>query len=118
MLCAGEPSGEPIGRTSQKQPDNSQTRRSAAKYLRRRRKNLTAKAARGPRACPETLVARPSRLSRMDEEFMREMFKPYGLAPDVRVHRTPQHVQFIQQPKNGHHRRRPGDDGRGPSAPC
>jgi hypothetical protein len=34
----------------------------------------------------------------MGEEFMREMFKPYGLAPDVRVHRTPQHVQFIQQP--------------------
>src|SRR5208337_1192400 len=26
------------------------------------------------------------------------LFKPYGLAPDVRVHRTPQHVQFIQQP--------------------
>ena len=46
-----------------------------------------------------------SRLSRMGEEFMREMFKPYGLAPDVRVHRTPQHVQFIQQPIKARRRR-------------
>ena len=52
----------------------------------------------GPRACLEPPSGKASRLSRMGEEFMREMFKPYGLAPDVRVHRTPQHVQFIQQP--------------------
>src|SRR5208337_158575 len=44
---------------SQKQPDNSQTRRSAVKRLIILRKNLAARAACGPRACPKTLGACP-----------------------------------------------------------
>ena len=50
--------GGPDRENSQKQPDNSQTRRSAVKRLIRLRKNLAARAARGPRQCLETLVTR------------------------------------------------------------
>ena len=42
----------------------------------RPKKKLAAGAARGPRACPKTLVASLFRLTKMGEEFMREMFKP------------------------------------------
>ena len=45
------------GSRSGKQPDNSQTRRSAVKCLRYLRENKAARAAHGPRACRETLVA-------------------------------------------------------------
>jgi len=53
MHYAGEPSGEPIGRSARAQPNNSQTRRSAVKCLISPRKNLAARAARGPRASPD-----------------------------------------------------------------
>ena len=56
-------------------------------------------------------TGRPSRLTKVGETSLKEMFKPVEAKVNGEIVRVPQHVLFHPTAdKGGHHRRRPGEE--------